>query len=263
MEASIGFGDDVLGSGLARGMHARGKRAAFGDGKKIIWGPWSEEVFRNNPNVARRGSEGSADLEWVPHYKGHRLYNSLDRGKNRWVWNYEFRAKPGEIFFDEKELLLSRSVTQNFIFIEPNVPWHKSVAVNKDWGLKNYQEVATRLLKAGHDVVQSRYGRDKLKGVRFVITPTFRDVLAVMSRASVALVPEGGLHHGAAAVGVPAVVLFGGFIPPDVMGYDAHVNLTGGATRFCGSLDKCYHCRDAMAKISVEEVYQAVTKFLG
>jgi hypothetical protein len=65
------------------------------------------------------------------------------------------------------------------------------------------------------------------------------------------------MHHGAAAVGTPAVVIFGGFIPPAVVGYDMHVNLTGGAEA-CGSLNKCLHCRAAMEKISVEEVYQAV-----
>jgi ADP-heptose:LPS heptosyltransferase len=119
------------------------------------------------------------------------------------------------------------------------------------------------LLRDGYDVIQSRYGRDKLNGVKLVTTPTFRDALAVMSLADVALVPEGGMHHGAAAVGIPAVVLFGGFIPPDVVGYDTHVNLTGGATGFCGSLDKCHHCRDALAAISVEEVYQAVKKCFG
>jgi hypothetical protein len=265
MEASLGFGDDILASGLAKGLHAQGKRAAFGDGKKIIWGPWSEEVFRHNLNVARRGDENRPDLVWISHYKGHRLYNRLDREKNRWAWNYQFKATPGEIFFslEEKSRIEQlKSANKRFIFVEPNVPWHKSVAVNKDWGLKNYQAVVDRLLLDGYDVVQSKHGRDKLKGVKFVTTPKFRDVLAVMSMADAALVPEGGLHHGAAAVGVPAVVLFGGFIPPAVVGYDTHVNLTGGATGFCGSLNKCQHCLDLMVKISVEEVYQSLKNYL-
>src|SRR5262249_18357046 len=145
-------------------------------------------------------------------------------------------------------------------YVEPNVPWHKSVAVNKDWGLKNYQAVVDRLIKDGFDVVQSSYGRDRLSGVRVVKTPTFRDALSVMSGARAALVPEGGLHHGAAAVGIAAVVIFGGFIPPTVVGYDTHHNLTGNSTEACGSLTRCDHCRRAMASISVEEVYQAVKR---
>ena len=258
----MGFGDDLLATSFARGLHAQGKRAAFGDGKKIIWGPWSEEIFRHNPNVARPGSEGTADLVWVDYYKGHRKYNSLDARRERWVWNYEFKASPGEIFFNSDEIAFYQTAGKDFILVEPNVPWHKSVAPNKDWGLKNYQAVVDLLLREGHEVVQTKHGRDQLKGVRSVSTPTFRHALAIMSQAKTVLVPEGGLHHGAAAVGVPAVVLFGGFIPPEVTGYSWHANLTGGA-KACGSLGQCLHCKNAMRNISVEEVYQAVGNSIG
>jgi hypothetical protein len=255
----VGFGDDLMASGLARGFHALGTRAAFGDGKRIIWGPWSEEIFRGNPNVARPGSEGSPDLFWIRHHKGNRLYNKLDRDRGRWVWNYAFRARPGEIFFAIDEQVRATATGYDFVFVEPNVPWHKSVAPNKDWGLRNYQAVVDLLVRDGWDVVQTQHGRERLQRVRTVKTPTFRDALACMSRACIALVPEGGLSHGAAAVGIPAVVLFGGFIPPAVTGYPHHINLTGGAES-CGSLNRCQHCRDAMNRISVEEVYQAVSK---
>jgi ADP-heptose:LPS heptosyltransferase len=74
--------------------------------------------------------------------------------------------------------------------------------------------------------------------------------------------PEGGLHHGAAAVGIPAVVLFGGFIPPQVTGYKTHVNLTGGADFFCGSLQACKHCAEAMERIKSKHVCDAAKGFL-
>jgi ADP-heptose:LPS heptosyltransferase len=251
----VGYGDEILATGLAKST-PKGKRAAFGDKRRIIWGPWSEEIFRHNPRIARPGSEGSPDLHYIDHYKGRRQYNRLDKDKGRWIWNYKWKAVPGEIYFNGE-----LTAGQGFIYVEPNVPWHKSVAANKNWGLQNYQAVVDRLLKDGHDVVQSQHGRDRLKGVRVVKTPTFRDALSVMSRARAALVPEGGMHHGAAALGIPAVVIFGGFIPPAVVGYDAHINLTGGAEA-CGSLNRCQHCLDAMKKISVEEVYQATVDFM-
>ena len=256
----MGFGDDVMASGFARGMCEKGKRAAFGDGKRIVWGPWSEEVFRNNPNVARPGSEPAQDLIWVDYYKGHRKYNQLDRKKERWIWNFDFKAVPGEIFFDRDE---GHILNEQFIFVEPNVPWHKSVAVNKDWGLKRYQAVVDLLKKDGHTVVQTHHGRDKLSGVKFISTPTFRSALSLMKRAKAALIPEGGLHHGAAAVGVPATVIFGGFIPPAVTGYDGHINLTGNSNGFCGNLNKCLHCRETLDKISVEEVYSSMKKLIN
>lgn len=251
----MGFGDEILASGMAREIGEYGKRAAFGDGRHIIWGPWSEEIFRHNPHIARPGNEGANDLVWIKHYKGSRLYNRIDRATGRWHWNYDFRPVPGDIFFNKAEVEYSDRIGSGFIVIEPNVPWHKSVAPNKDWTLAKYQAVASRLLAGGHDVVQLSHGRDRLRGVRTVKTPTFRHALAALRRARFAVLPEGGLHHGAAAIGVKAVVLFGGFIPPEVTGYPMHVNLTGGA-KACGSLNRCQHCREALDRITVDEVYE-------
>src|SRR5690349_18144596 len=92
----LGFGDELMGSGIARGASRRGRRVAFGDGRRIIWHRNAHEIFRDNPNVAAPGSEGAADLEWVEHYSGRRLYCRLKAG--RWEFNPDFRATPGEIF---------------------------------------------------------------------------------------------------------------------------------------------------------------------
>jgi ADP-heptose:LPS heptosyltransferase len=249
----MGLGDEIMATGIAKAAIRRGKRVAFGNGRKIVWGPWSEEIFRNNRNIARPGDESARDIEWIDFYKGNRHYNKLDKAGARWIWNYGFKATPGEIIFDRREIEYADKIGQFFVVIEPNVPWHKSVAPNKDWGLERYQQVANRLLLAGYDVVQFSHGRDRLRGVRVVETPTFRHALAVLNRASVAVLPEGGLHHGAAALGIPAVVIFGGFIPPQVTGYAMHINLNGNADA-CGSLNKCQHCREALDRITVDEV---------
>jgi hypothetical protein len=70
------------------------------------------------------------------------------------------------------------------------------------------------------------------------------------------------MHHGAAAMNIPAVVLFGGFVPPAVTGYDSHTNLTGGAEFACGSFRYCEHCIAAMKAISVDEVVTAALEHL-
>lgn len=258
----MGYGDEIMATGLARGLRARGKRAAFGDGKKIIWGPWSEEMFRHNPNVARLGDELASDLEWIPHYKGSRVYNKLVSG-NRWVWNFDFKAKPGELFFTDVEREVAKSFGGGFILMEPNVPWQKTVAPNKDWGEKNYAEVARVLRQMGHEIVQFKHKNSRriLSDARVVEPRSFRQVLAALERARLYIGPEGGLHHGAAAVGTVAVVLFGGFIPPAVVGYDGHVCLTGGAEA-CGNINPCDHCRRAMNNITVDEVVDRATELL-
>jgi Glycosyltransferase family 9 (heptosyltransferase) len=248
----MGLGDNLMATGLASGAAQRGKKIAFGDGRKIIWDKHSAPVFRNNPNVARPGSEGASNLEWRDFYAGHRIYNR--RVGDRWEWNYEFRAVPGEVFFLRSEREFAERQHSGFILIEPSVPQFKSVAPNKTWPLHRYQELARRLMGAGFKVRQFEHrGGQKLEGVKAISAPTFRHALAALSRSAFYVGPEGGLHHGAAAVGIKAVVLFGGFIPPLVTGYNTHVNLTGGAEA-CGSLQRCAHCEAAMAAISVDEV---------
>jgi len=244
-----------MATGLAKGLN--GKRAAFGDGRKIIWGPWSKEIFQGNPQIARPGDEGKSNIQWIDFYKGHRQYNKMNAKRTHWVWNYDFKATPGRFFLSFDEIEFAENCGHGFAVIEPNVPWHKTVAPNKDWGKPRYQAVADRLRADGWDVVQFSHGRDRLRNVRVVTTPTFRHAAAALSRAALAILPEGGLHHAAAALHIPAVVIFGGFIPPAVTGYAMHNNLTGGAEA-CGSLSRCQHCRDALDNISVDEVCSAL-----
>lgn len=253
----MGIGDQIIATGLARGAAARGKRVALGDGKNIRWQSQSEMIFRNNPNLAPPGSERSADIEWVNYYKGHRIYNS--GGSNRWIWNYKFRVKPGEFFFDAREDVFEPD--DNLILIEPNVP-NKPCGPNKQWPVDRWRVLAEKLIADGWTVRQFEYG-----GPNRVTPPTstiggFRHAAALLKSARLAILHEGGLHHAAAAVGTPAVVLFGGFVPPSVLGYDTHTNLTGGADVACGSFHRCQHCVDAMNKIEVDEVLVAMQKYL-
>lgn len=258
----MGLGDQLIATGMARGAAANGKRIAFGDQRRIIWDGNSPQIFKGNPNIAPPGSEGAPDIEWIAYYKGQRVYNHHEPGTNRWIWNYDFHPIPGEMYFDAQEQAFADALTPGFVLIEPNVPWWKPVAPNKNWGLKNFQAVADKMLADGHDVAQFSFGHVKLSGVRIIQSPTFRHALAALSRAKLAIVPEGGIHHGAAAVNVPAVVLFGGFIPPKVTGYPSHINLTGGAEA-CGIFTPCQHCTEAMARISVDEVLQAAKELNG
>jgi len=257
----MGYGDEIMATGLARGLRDKGKLAAFGDGKKIVWGPWSEEMFRNNPNIAHPSMAHQSNLIWIPHYKGARLYNVQSFDKTKWIWNYDFRAKPGEFFFDQWERLKIDALKKSyndFVVIEPNVPWQKTVAPNKDWGEQKYRQLCRRLRDQGISVVQfvHKNTRRRLDGVATQELKNFRDVIGALSLAKLYIGPEGGMHHASAAVGIDAVVLMGGFIPPLVVGYAGHANFTGGA-KACGSIQPCSHCVEAMSRISVDEVFEA------
>jgi len=257
----MGYGDDIIATGLARGAASRGKRIAFGDGRRITWGPWSAEMFKHNPNIAPPGSEFDNNIEWINHCKGHRLYNHQEGDK--WIWHYDFKAKPGEFYFSPEEINFSKLFAPGFVLIEPNVPWQKTVAPNKDWGEHKYREVAYMLTQRGYAVAQFKHKNSRriLKEALTIDAGDFRKAIATLSRAALYIGPEGGLHHAAAAVGVPAVVLYGGFIPPAVVGYEGQTALTGGAEA-CGNFKPCLHCQAAMSRISVGEVIEPALGYL-
>ena len=255
-EVTLGLGDEIMATSFAKGAKARGKRIAFGDGKQYVESPWQRIIFQGNPNICLPNQIHEPNVEWVPFYKGHRIYNRPGPNR-RWIWNYEFKAQPGEFFFGSDELEFATVFRKGFVLVEPNVPMHKSSAVNKNWGMDRYQAVADLLLRDGHHVVQfAHHGYPALKGVIVRECPSIRHAAAAMRRAAVIVCPEGGTHHACAAIGKRAVVVVGGFIPAQIIGYDFHVNLTGGAES-CGSLMPCAHCARALKAISVEEVYAA------
>jgi hypothetical protein len=253
----VGYGDELMGSGVARGAHARGRRIAFGDGQHIIWHDNAHQIYRNNPNVAKPGSEGAPDLEWVAHYPSNRLYHR-GRDGNRWLFS-DWRAIEGQVFFDENEMLIAKTF-QFDVVIEPTV---KRIAPNKQWPVERYQRVATALAQAGYRVAQFMGGRTdgKLNYATPVPTSGFRIALAKLARARLFIGSEGGLHHGAAALGVRAVVIFGGFTHPRNTGYDLHHNIFVGDEP-CGLQTACPHCREAMNSITVEQVLEPALEML-
>lgn len=258
----MGFGDEVIGSGLARGAVARGKRIAFGDGKKIIWSSQAHEVFKNNPNVARPGEENLPNIEWIHHYNGQRLYGFTSGG--RWIFNPRFQCCPGEFFFSDEESLFGQGLHDIEVVIEPRVKRHGACSgSNKQWPVLRYQKLVHNLMELRYRCVQLVPPQSKplLTGARALYTPSYRHAAMVLSKARLYIGPEGGLHHAAAAVGLPAVVLFGGFANPKVTGYSDHVNLTGGANS-CGKIADCAHCQEAMHAIKVIDVMQEALALL-
>jgi hypothetical protein len=113
----------------------------------------------------------SAAREIAKTNPGRRLYNHP--GAGRWIWNYNFSPTPGEFYFDEDECKFA--IRRSGILIEPNVPWQKSVAVNKDWGIARWQMLADHLrFKAGLRVFQTSYGKRRLAGVEVIEVKGFR-----------------------------------------------------------------------------------------
>jgi ADP-heptose:LPS heptosyltransferase len=109
------------------------------------------------------------------------------------------------------------------------------------------------------EVETVRYG-----GVEEPATPTERHLhremvgmdlrlfAAVLETADAFVGVESGMAHLAAALGVPSVVLFTGYVPPDVFGYPQNVNLVPKLPYApCWQKDGCAPCR---AEVCTREV---------
>jgi len=108
--------------------------------------------------------------------------------------------------------------------------------------------------------VLSPYASSGVTGAVTVTTATFREALGVLAAAALYVGVE-GLHHGAAAVGVPAVVLMGHFANVAAVGYPDHANLaapSGG----CGRWARCPECAAWAAALEPEAVATAARGIL-
>lgn len=207
-------------------------------------GPRWHELWEGNPKIARPEERG--EFNRVLNGPSCRPYHEY-KLDHRWVFKERFRATPGEIYFTEAESAFG-GLHAPQIVIEPTLK--AKASPNKHWGAARWAAFIEMARLAGLKPVQlGPAGTKVLPGVGFIETPNFRSGCAVLARAQAYVGHEGGLHHAAAALGVPGVVIFGGFTPVELTGYALHRNLGVGFKEACGMRIPCRHCEAEMAKI--------------
>lgn len=245
----MGYGDALLAGGIARKANKKHpeKRINIGDGSVLEYSELYEGLSYISKEVDPEGL-------WVHSAKGFRPYISNELStKERLAWKRSFKAEPGEIVFTEEELEIWPQ--ENFVYIEPNIKgW---LGPNKDWGFDKWQEV----VKSFPSLRWIQGPGRKLNGVEQAQTDTFRQACALLSKAALFVGTDGGLHHAAAALGKRAVVVWGGYTHPRNLGYDSHINLHANVEP-CGSLKPCDHCKNAMNRITIKMVVDAVQRCL-
>jgi hypothetical protein len=208
---------------------------------------WDGQVFANNPRMA---SNSDTDVVWVKNYQGHRPY--LKGTKNgRLLFNDDYKPRVGEVYFNQLEKKNIDKIDKDYIVVEPNVKRVYAHTVNKAWhGWDELLKHDLPWLQLG-DVTVKRYTKWKE-------TTNFREALQVLSKAKLFVGTDGGLHHAAAALGIPSVVIWTGFTSPRHLGYDTHRNIHDGSEP-CGTYDSvCQHCLLKSKAITVEQVLDAV-----
>ena len=221
--------------------------------------PVRSDLFTGVPYLIQKPLRGERYQRHV-NSPGHRPYIKLKTAE-RWFWN-KYRPEPADVVLTEAETAFGRVAKSAIIIIEPNV---KNIGHrNKDWGLGLWQNLVYAIRKEGLEVPLMQMTRPGDRGLAYVSqvpVDSFRKALACLKHARLYVGPEGGLHHGAAAMRTPAVVIFGGFVSPETTGYDQHRNLfTGGEA--CGMRTDCPHCRKAMNAITPEMVLHEIKESL-
>jgi hypothetical protein len=242
----MGLGDEIMAAGVAERMwRETGRRVAIVD---EAGRPRDHPVWEGNPAIDPQSSLTLRD------HPGHRGYMLRWDDGPRAVFNpsYRNRDHPGRIYPPASARAWARAnVPAGCVIVEPIV--RRPSSMGKDWGVERWRAVVDALdigpvVQLGEDG-----GRPML--AHWIKTPTIWHAAAAIERAMLVLTTEGGTHHMAGALGVPAVVVYGGFTHPDMTSYETerslYVDVPGSP---CGRYDSCPHCVDALAAITPEMV---------
>lgn len=258
---ALGIGDEVMASGHAKTEFIRtGKRVWICD--KSGKPRWSD-LWHGLDWIAQPHEKG--DFATVINGGGCRPYVKYPwhRGKQAFT-DWRARDHIGGLLFTESEMGFALGIAARhpgFVVIEPNLKPGSNP--NKQWGFERWQALV-RLTPEIAWLQIGLKGSRRLDGVAFVETGTFRLAAAVLSKARFAVLPEGALHHAAGHMGKKAIVLFGGAIPPETLGYEWHDNIADhGPDGPCGEWKPCAHCARVWASIRPEMIAQRVREHLS
>jgi hypothetical protein len=232
---------------------ALGQAKALGRKAQILdkagnrrWHPlWERASY-----IARPGEPG--DFPGIVNGPSCRPYIDYKRTtKDRWAFT-SWHASPGEVFGVKAD-----PSAEGLVLVEPHIK--ATASPNKQWG--RWQE----LVHAYPDVPWAQLGNPGtkwLKGVVQLETRDFAHACNLIAGCATAVLPEGALHHVAAALGRRVVVLFGGYLRPETTGYKTHINLAVDAPEALGWRIRHQACTIAWLRITPDIVRTAVASAL-
>jgi ADP-heptose:LPS heptosyltransferase len=274
----VKYGADILATGEAKIIHQENPevKIAFGNpevlsqndqGKtKFYWA----EIFENNPYILQPG-ENAEQVMVISNYPKSRpffnyaktRYTQADDGSKvpyKFAYNPDYEVTCGELYFSDSEIAEAEKLIENFeapiIFIDPHAD-----NPNKHWIFERWDDV---IKQSSHQFVQLTYDEHAvpLNGAVQLNTTTFRQACAVLNAGvgrGILLTVDCDLHHAAAALKMPAIVLWSHYSHPDNFGYNDHINIRWDpAGKPCGLRDNCIQCKTSVEMIKVRDVNLAI-----
>ena len=279
----MGYGDDLLVTSLAAKIKKQfpERQIVIGIAEKNH--AFHSPIYENNPNIADcRNLDNNKPIHLIDYHELNRPYIDYKKSiPNNYVWR-NFKPVPGEIFFSDQEKIEAKKIIseakefwnayhnkkfRRMIFLETSSTKiddtqfsfkHK----NKDWGIQNWTRLINKL-KNDYLIIQSTHTQTKkIKGIFTPQVTDFRLACAILNEVDFYVGPEGGFGHVAAALNKKAVLYFGGWISPDVIGYEFHENIYYEDKQSpCGvKLKLCEHCSKARKVITTDLFLEHIYK---
>lgn len=217
--SSHSLGDNLLMTSVLRDLKTKDPS------KKIIVETEWTKLFKNNPyptwvtqkhfTTTKRHYRTTYKIEETTTKSLYeQLYNSV---------NLSGKGCP-ELFLSVEEVQkMKTKYPFKYIVICP-VGVQTFSANRKEWGFNNFQQLR-KLLKEFEFVQIGSKSDPLLKNVNDARGLDIRESAAVLRNSILFIGLEGGLMHTAKAVGGKAVILYGGFIKPEISGYDDFTNI--------------------------------------
>lgn len=244
----MGVGDEIMALGRAEKIFQEtGKPVAICN---ELNQPRDHGAWTGNSAVDKNSSQkiidGAGCRPYIKHWK-HRQA----------VFNLDYRPRAGKIMLNDEEKSFNK-LNGDYCVVSPHVK--KTASVNKNWGAHNFEQVIKNLPMPVYQLLENN-GQHIIDGAIPLYTLNFRLAASIISGAKFVLCNEGGAHHMAASMNIPAVVIFGSFTPPEVTGYNFHENISVETEEgYCGKYDACPHCQSAMKQITPDIVRNRIEK---
>jgi len=220
-------------------------------------------LWEGNPVIAHPSELKKIPHTYVTNGTGARPYIVYPFTRQTgWRYHTAWRARDhvGRLYLTDHDMRLGRSLPSPFVVIEPNAK--SDTTRNKVWSWDRYAAVVEAYPQI--QFVQPLHKDSKpLPGVRTVTASTFREACGVLAASIGYVGTEGAFHHAARALHKLAVVVVGGAINWEVLGYPEHLGIVDdGPDSPCGSWLPCRHCAAALDAITVDRVVLSLKAFL-
>jgi ADP-heptose:LPS heptosyltransferase len=243
----MGLGDEIMALGRAEQVFEEtGQQVSI---CSMTEAPREHDIWHGNPAWVHKGGkiiiDGGGARPYIKHWKNRQA-----------IYNLDYRPRAGRIYLTD-EARAACTLEGPYAVIEPFIK--PQASINKNWGPGKWEKVIEDFPIPVYQLIHSP-GQKTIKGAIPYKTPTIHDACAAIEKAAFVMCNEGGTHHMAASMRTPAVVIFGSFIPPQVTGYDFHVNISVPEYGFCGKWDRCPDCEKALKSIKPEYVREEALK---